>query len=231
MAKVVIFSGAGISAESGISTFRDSDGLWENHRIEDVCSFDSLEKNRNLVLEFYDQRRTQLGSVSSNKAHISIAQLQNKYPNDVAVITQNVDDLFERAGCKDTIHLHGFLPNIRCESCHHQEYIGYTPQDPHLSCPLCDSLMRPDIVFFGESAPMYKVLMEHINDCEILAVIGTSGAVVQTDYFAGYVPYAILNNIEPSQYINDTLYSEVYYAPATKTIDTIIEKIIEKLET
>lgn len=114
MAKVVIFSGAGISAESGIKTFRDTGGLWENNRIEDVCTRGCLEKNRTATLKFYNQRRIELKDKSPNDAHIKIAELKKKYAQDIAVITQNVDDLFERAGCQDLIHLHGFIREIRC---------------------------------------------------------------------------------------------------------------------
>ena len=129
MSKVIIFTGAGISAESGIMTFRDAGGLWENHRLEDVCSYDSLDKNRELVLKFYDTRRVQLSKVKPNKAHIQIAELQKKYPNDIAIITQNVDDLFERAGALKTVHLHGFLTSLKCTICEHKEDIGYAKQD------------------------------------------------------------------------------------------------------
>jgi NAD-dependent deacetylase len=126
MAKVVIFSGAGISAESGLSTFRDADGLWEKYRIEEICTAGCLNWNRENTLTFYDARREQLDSVMPNAAHYAIAKLQEKYSKDIAIITQNVDDLFERAGCKDILHLHGFLPRLRCEECGATHLIGYT---------------------------------------------------------------------------------------------------------
>lgn len=154
MAKVVIFSGAGISAESGLSTFRDADGLWEKYRIEEICQAGCLSWNRENTLAFYDARREQLSSVTPNTAHYAIAQLQKRYPNDIAIITQNVDDLFERAGCKDVLHLHGFLPRLRCEQCSQTELIGYTKQERTFTCKNCGGSFRPDIVFFGEAAPM-----------------------------------------------------------------------------
>jgi NAD-dependent deacetylase len=126
MAKVVIFSGAGISAESGLSTFRDSGGLWEQYKIEEICQSGCLSWNRENTLDFYDKRRAQLNNAKPNYAHEQIAKLQAKYPNDIAIITQNVDDLFERAGCKDILHLHGFLPRLRCEECGATHLIGYT---------------------------------------------------------------------------------------------------------
>jgi NAD-dependent deacetylase len=229
MSKVIIFTGAGISAESGIMTFRDAGGLWENHRLEDVCSYDSLDKNRELVLKFYDTRRVQLSKVKPNKAHIQIAELQKKYPDDIAIITQNVDDLFERAGALKTIHLHGFLTSLKCTICEHKMDIGYAKQDRETSCPKCNNLLRPDIVFFGESAPMYELLIEELNDCEIFVVIGSSGAVINTDNFAAYTHYSILNNLEPSHYINEAHYDEIIYAKATEAIDDIIHAVKARL--
>ena len=229
MAKVVIFTGSGISAESGIATFRDTNGLWEQHKIEDVCSYDSLDKNRELVLNFYNDRRTQLGKVKPNKAHLKIAELQKRYPNEIAIITQNVDDLFERAGALQVTHLHGFLPSIKCIFCDHKEDIGYTIQDKNKACPKCGNLLRPDIIFFGESAPMYEHLTKELNDCEILTVIGSSGAVVNMDVFALYTPYCILNNLEPSNYIDEAHYNEIIYAQATQAIDDIIHSIETRL--
>ncbi|MBN2768067.1 MAG: NAD-dependent deacetylase [Campylobacterales bacterium] len=229
MAKVVIFSGSGISAESGISTFRDTGGLWENHKIEDVCLYNSLDKNRDLVLKFYDARRVELAKAKPNKAHFQITKLQKKYPDDIAIITQNVDDLFERAGALQTIHLHGFLTSIKCTICDYKEDIGYTKQNPDKSCPQCGNFLRPDIIFFGESAPMYDLLFHTLSDCEILVVIGSGGAVVNTDGFATYIPYCILNNLEPSTYINTIYYENIIYAKATEAIDEIIRAIEAKL--
>lgn len=114
MAKVVILSGAGISAESGISTFRASDGLWNNHKIEEICIAGCMSFNRVKTVAFYDDLRTSLKAKLPNKAHVEIAKLTCKYPNDISVITQNIDDLFEKADCKNLIHLHGFLPELYC---------------------------------------------------------------------------------------------------------------------
>ncbi len=108
MAKVIIFSGAGISAESGISTFRDSDGLWENYRVEDICTAGCLKTNREETIGFYDMLRMNIKDKKPNYAHIKIKDLQDKYPNDIEIITQNVDDMFEKVGCIDVLHLHGF---------------------------------------------------------------------------------------------------------------------------
>lgn len=228
MAKIIIFSGAGISAQSGIPTFRGSDGTWNNIKIEDVCTKGCLEKNRAKTIEFYNQRRVELGSKEPNYAHKVIAQLKEKYPDDTAIITQNVDDLFERAGCEDVIHLHGFIRNIRCmrKSCAYKEDIGYTPQDNTKRCPVCNKTLRPDVVFYYERAPMYKKLHEELKICEMIVVIGTSGIVIDTDMLKlSKIKYSILNNLEPSSEIDEKLFDKAIYAPATKAIDGILKDI------
>jgi len=222
MAKVVIFSGAGISAESGLSTFRDADGLWEKYRIEEICQAGCLSWNRENTLAFYDARREQLRSVTPNTAHYALAKLQERYPNDIAIITQNVDDLFERAGCKEVLHLHGFLPRLRCEKCAATELIGYAKQDRTFTCKKCNGSFRPDIVFFGEPAPMYEKLYDAMQGCEFLAIIGSSGNVVAMDHFALHVKHSILNNLEKSDAINERVYSKVLYKKATEAVDEIV---------
>ena len=222
MAKVVIFSGAGISAESGLSTFRDSGGLWEQYKIEEIFQSGCLSWNRENTLDFYDKRRAQLNQVKPNYAHEQIAKLQAKYPQDIAIITQNVDDLFERAGCKEVLHLHGFLPNLRCEKCAISQTIGYIKQERSLKCKACKGSLRPDIVFFGEPAPMYEHLYEVMEDCEFLAIIGSSGNVVAMDNFALHVKVAILNNLEKSDAINERVYTKVLYKKATEAVDEIV---------
>jgi len=231
MAKVVIFSGAGISAESGLSTFRDADGLWEKYRIEEICTAGCLNWNRENTLTFYDARREQLDSVMPNAAHYAIAKLQEKYSKDIAIITQNVDDLFERAGCKDILHLHGFLPRLRCEACGTTHLIGYTKQSRELRCQNCGGSFRPDIVFFGEAAPMYEHLYDAMQDCEFLAIIGSSGNVVAMDHFARHIKVSILNNLEKSDAINEKVYTKVLYKKATEAIDEIVVDVESFLKT
>jgi NAD-dependent deacetylase len=232
VAKIIILSGAGISAESGISTFRDSDGLWEQYNIKDICTAGCLETNRAQTIEFYDKRRADLEDKVPNYAHKKIKELKDKYPNDIQVITQNVDDLFEKAGCVDVIHLHGFLTKIRCEECNYSENIGYVPQiKAWENCPMCKSHLRPDIVFFGEVAPYYEDLFLEMDSCKMLVVIGTSGNVINTDMFLttkwskSTIEYSILNNLEKSDAINDKLYNKVLYKKATEAIDEIVLEI------
>ncbi|WP_041958020.1 SIR2 family NAD-dependent protein deacylase [Sulfurospirillum arsenophilum] len=221
MARVVIFSGAGISAESGLSTFRDTDGLWEKYRIEEICQAGCLSWNRENTLAFYDARREQLSSVTPNAAHYAIAKLQEHHPNGIALITQNVDDLFERAGCKDILHLHGFLPHLRCEKCGTTHHIGYTKQERAFTCK-CNGSLRPDIVFFGEPAPMYEHLYDAMEDCQFLVIIGSSGNVIAMDHFALHVKHSILNNLEPSDAINERVYTKVLHQRATEAVDEIV---------
>ena len=233
MAKVVILSGAGISAESGISTFRDSDGLWENYDVNVVCNYDSLEKNESLTLEFYDRRREDIEDKVPNKAHEVVANLKKKYPEDIAVITQNVDNLFEKAGMNEDeiIHLHGFLPEVRCPDCEATYNIGYRSiynfNDGF--CQKCGGKLRPNIVFFGEMAPKYELLNQEFQDCEFFVVIGTSGNVIGVNSIANFVDYSILNNLEESAAIEDNLFDKVIYDKASVAIDEIAKDIEEFL--
>ncbi len=227
MAKIVIFTGAGISAESGINTFRDSDGLWEQHRIEDVCTKGCLETNREATVSFYDARRLDLETKKPNKAHYEVAKLKEKYPDKIAIITQNVDNLFEKAGCDDVIHVHGFLTQIKCQSCEYIEDIGCTKQDDAWeNCPMCKSGLRPNVVFFGERAPYYEDMFKEIDDCEYLVVIGTSGAVLCVDLMIGKeMKHTVLNNLEPSSSLNHKKFKKVLFKPATQAIDEIVQDI------
>lgn len=231
MAKVLILSGAGISAESGISTFRESDGLWENYRIEEVCSAGCLDYNGEATRKFYDARRADIADKEPNRAHKVIAELKQKFPNDISILTQNVDDLFEKAGIKDSeiVHLHGFLKQLRCRECGAVIDIGYKAQDGS-RCQACGGELRPNVVFFGESAPKYEILINELNECELIVVIGTSGNVLDVTYFAQLTEFSILNNLEPSEVIDDSYFTKVYYAKATDAIDEIAEYVEEFLK-
>ena len=175
MKKIVVFTGAGVSADSGISTFRDADGLWANYRIEDVCTPEALKCNRALVVEFYNKRRKELFSVEPNAAHLAIAELEKHF--DVEVVTQNVDNLHERAGSTRVTHLHGELMKLRSE------------RNPDLIVPIegweqtldakaeDGALLRPHIVFFGESVPMFDRATQIAAEADLMIVVGTSLAV------------------------------------------------------
>ena len=235
MAKVVILSGAGISAESGISTFRDSGGLWDEYDVKVICNYDSMDKNEDLTIEFYDKRRKDLENKEPNHAHKVVAQIKKEYGSDIAVITQNVDNMFEKAGMSsdEVIHLHGFMTEVRCRnySCEKIFDIGYKKlyEFNDRLCPECSSKLRPNIVFFGEQAPMYEHLNRHLNDCEFIVVIGTSGEVIGVNTMAQFVENSILNNLEPSAAIEDSLFSKVLYMRASEAIDEIANEIDEFL--
>jgi len=184
MKKVVVLTGAGISAESGIKTFRDADGLWEGHDVMQVATPEGWAQNPELVLEFYNQRRRQLHEVQPNEGHKALVHLEEKY--DVTIVTQNVDNLHEKAGSSRVIHLHGELLKVR--STRHPELVYDWPGDLR-SGDLCEKghQLRPHIVWFGEMVPMMDVAMEEARKADIFMVIGTSLLVYPA---AGLIHYA-----------------------------------------
>ncbi|MCL1665239.1 NAD-dependent deacylase [Elizabethkingia ursingii] len=185
MKKIVVLSGAGISAESGIKTFRDSNGLWENHKIEDVASPEGFARNPELVLEFYNLRRRQLSEVQPNEAHNILAELQQDF--DVHIITQNVDDLHERAGSKNIIHLHGELKKAR--PVNDEESIIPWKNDLNLGDLDENGIqLRPHIVWFGEMVPEMENAATIASTADILLVIGTSLQVYPAASLLHYVP-------------------------------------------
>lgn len=175
MKKIVVFTGAGVSADSGIATFRDSDGLWAQYRIEDVCTPEALHRNRALVIEFYNKRRRELFERKPNAGHYAIAQLEKHF--DVEVITQNVDNLHEQAGSSKVLHLHGELMKLR-SSRNPELIVPIEGWEQKLDATAPDgSLLRPHIVFFGESVPMIEPATALVEKADLLIVVGTSLAV------------------------------------------------------
>jgi NAD-dependent deacetylase len=168
--KIVVLSGAGMSAESGIKTFRDHDGLWENHRIEDVATPQAWHKNPELVTQFYNERRVQLAEVLPNEGHYALKELEQKH--EVVVITQNVDDLHERAGSSNIIHLHGELTKMR-NNLNEVFHVGYKRVNYGEKCPK-GLILRPHIVWFGEEVPLINKAAEITKTADLLLVIGTS---------------------------------------------------------
>lgn len=184
MKHIVVLTGAGMSAESGIKTFRDADGLWEGHDVMEVATPEGFARNPELVLDFYNQRRRQLNEVDPNRAHLDLVQLEKDY--QVTIITQNVDDLHERAGSSNVIHLHGELRKAR--SSKDENDIKVWTQDLNLG-DLCDkgSQLRPHIVWFGEAVPMIEEAMKICAQADILVIIGTSMQVYPA---AGLIDFA-----------------------------------------
>jgi NAD-dependent deacetylase len=201
--RIVVLTGAGISAESGIMTFRDGGGLWENHRIEDVATPQGFARNPSLVQSFYNGRRQQLKSVTPNPAHIALAEFEKNYAGEFMLVTQNVDDLHERAGSQSVIHMHGELKRVRCQLSgqvfHHEDDIT-----PEHQCPCCGAQsLRPHIVWFGEMPLYMDEITQALSRCDLFISIGTSGHVYPA---AGFVELArqsgaetIEINLEPSQ--------------------------------
>jgi len=191
--KLTVLTGAGVSAESGITTFRDSDGLWENHNVEDVASIEGWYRNPSLVLDFYNARRAQLPTVKPNAAHLAIAELENEY--DVTVVTQNVDNLHERAGSTRVVHLHGELTKVRPENCCNDRD-GYSEEtvfdigadEIHIGDLAPNGAqLRPHIVWFGEAVPKIETAIDAVEAADILLIVGTS---LQVYPAAGLYRYA-----------------------------------------
>lgn len=194
--KICFLSGAGVSAESGISTFRDSNGLWENYRVEDVASIEGWYRNRNLVNDFYNQRRKQLKNCKPNDAHLMIAKLENYF--NVSVVTQNVDNLHEMAGSSNVIHLHGSLTKACNERKTRIYDIAYRDINEG---ELADdgSFLRPFIVWFGEAVPLIEDAINIIYDTDILVIVGTSLNVYPAANLINYAkPSAKIYLIDPN---------------------------------
>ncbi|WP_137843891.1 NAD-dependent deacylase [Microbacterium sp. 2FI] len=187
MTRIVVLTGAGISAESGVPTFRDADGLWEGHHVEDVATPEGYERDPDTVLRFYDERRRALVAVAPNPAHDALARLETALGEDLLVVTQNVDDLHERAGSINLVHMHGELYRALCEGCGIRspwtgDLLGRPP------CPVCgERMLRPDVVWFGEMPYELDRIEAAVALCDTFVSIGTSGAVYPA---AGYAALA-----------------------------------------
>lgn len=199
---LVVFSGAGLSADSGIATFRGTDGLWENHSLDEVCNYNTWERNRESVHRFYNARRVGLADVEPNPMHRLLASWQTRFRT--TLITQNIDNLLERAGASEVLHVHGFLTEMRCLACGSVWDIGPTAWNPAEDrCPKCGSItkVKPHVVFFNEAAPLYEPMSEALGSLEqddVLVVIGTDGAVVPIGQVAEQLRCRkVLNNLEP----------------------------------
>ncbi|MES2445019.1 MAG: NAD-dependent deacylase [Pseudomonadota bacterium] len=200
---IVILTGAGISAESGVATFRGPGGLWEGHRVEDVCTPQALHRDPELVHRFYDARRETLAKVEPNAAHLALARLDAEWPGELLLVTQNVDDLHERAGSKRLIHMHGELKSALCARC--GERSAWTESlPPGTACARCGAAsLRPDIVFFGEMPYQMEAIERTLARADLFVSVGTSGAVypaagfVQTARYHGAATLEL--NLEPSE--------------------------------
>lgn len=229
MRNIVILTGAGISAESGIPTFRASDGLWENHRIEDVATPQAFRRNPALVQRFYDARRAFLGQVEPNAAHLALARLEAEWPGDFLLVTQNVDDLHDRAGHTHLLHMHGELNSALCTRCGAaRPWRGPLLGDP--ACPACRQAggLRPDIVWFGEIPYHMERIETAIAACDLFVSIGTSGAVYPAAGFVSQARHAgartLELNLEPSA--GTPLFDEAKHGPASVLVPAWVEAML-----
>jgi NAD-dependent deacetylase len=226
--KIVILTGAGISAESGVPTFRAADGLWENHRIEDVATPQAFRHDPALVQRFYEARRAALGGVVPNAAHLALARLDAAWPGEFLLVTQNVDDLHERGGSRRLLHMHGELKRALCTGCGAApawsgDLSGYPP------CPRCGAArLRPDIVWFGEMPYHMPAIETAIGACDLFVSIGTSGAVYPA---AGFVTQAraagartLEINLDPSA--GTALFDEARHGPAGTLVPAWVAEVL-----
>lgn len=230
MDKIVILTGAGISAESGLGTFRDKDGLWTRYPIEDVATPEGLARNPALVHDFYNQRRAHAAQATPNAAHDALARLQAEYAGEVVIVTQNVDRLHEAAGARDVIHMHGQLARALCNACDHRWDAApvMAPDDP---CPACHApATRPDVVWFGEFPYHMEDIADHLAGAGLFAAIGTSGNVYPA---AGFVQEAaqagahtVELNLEPSATVSD--FAETRFGAATQIVPDWVETVLSR---
>jgi NAD-dependent deacetylase len=226
---IIILTGAGVSAESGLATFRGPDGLWEGHRVEDVATPEAFARDPALVHAFYDARRAKLAAVQPNAAHEALARLDAEWPGELLLVTQNVDDLHERAGSKRLIHMHGELKKGWCVTCGERfPWDGDMGEDA--ACPLCEQhgRVRPDIVWFGEMPYEMERIDETLRGCDLFVSIGTSGAVypaagfVQTARYCG--ARTIEMNLEPS--LGSYMFHESRTGRAGELVPAWVEEVL-----
>lgn len=224
--KVVVLTGAGVSAESGIKTFRDSDGLWEGHNVMEVASPEGFANNPAAVLEFYNQRRQQLLTVQPNAAHKALVDLEKKH--EVTIITQNVDDLHERAGSSNVIHLHGELLKVR--STGDENLVLEWKEDLNIG-DLCEKgyQLRPHIVWFGEMVPLLNTAASIVEEADILIIIGTSMQVYPAAGLMQYSkPEAPIYFIDPKPSISETNRIKVFAENASIGVSKVVEELLTK---
>lgn len=243
MNKLLIFSGAGISAESGLSTFRDPGGLWKKYNIDEVCNFINFRKYKNdkdkrmNMFQFYNDVKKTILKAEPNEAHYQVAQWQKQYGADrVVVTTANIDNLFEKAGCEKVTHVHGEIFHMHCAACKHTWYIGEAEYED-VPCPHCHSrLTKPNIVFFYEQAPEYDTLHYHFNPKrrqadDILLYVGSSMSVIHPTILFGMGKNSQLGTkvlVNKDKGNDDFLFNEKYYGLATVMMKKVDEDIVLK---
>jgi NAD-dependent deacetylase len=232
MEKIVILTGAGISAESGLITFRDEGGLWAQHRIEDVETPEGFARDPALVQGFYNARRVQAAKVHPNAAHQALARLQSEWPGDVVIVTQNVDNLHEAGGAEDVIHMHGSLDRALCATCGHR---WAAPPEMAVGepCPTCaEPTARPDVVWFGEMPYHMDEIYSHLSSASIFAAIGTSGQVYPAAAFVHEAQTAgsqtLEINLEPT--MGASVFDDRLVGKATETVPQWVDRLLRQTD-
>lgn len=226
--RTVILTGAGLSAESGLGTFRDRDGLWSKYDLADVATPEGFARDPGLVLDFYNMRRRNARAAAPNAAHVALARLERDYPGEVLTVTQNIDGLHEAAGTANLIHMHGEIAKARCQAC---EASHPWIDDIALisSCPGCGAnSLRPDVVWFGEMPYHMERILAELADCDLFLAIGTSGTVYPA---AGFVAEArragahtVELNLEPSD--GASLFADKRHGPATAVVPAYVDALL-----
>lgn len=226
---IVILTGAGISAESGLATFRAADGLWEGHRVEDVATPEAYIRDPALVHQFYDARRARLGEVAPNAAHLALARLDAAWDGDLLLVTQNVDDLHDRAGSRRLLHMHGELTRGWCVACD-ARFAWEGDMGGGALCPSCNAIgrVRPDIVWFGEMPYEMERIEAALARCDLFVSIGTSGAVYPAAGFVRSARYhgarTLELNLEPSQ--GSVFFDESRTGPAGALVPVWVDEML-----
>jgi NAD-dependent deacetylase len=227
--RIVILTGAGLSAESGLSTFRDKDGIWSRHRIEDVATPEAFSRDPERVLEFYNTRRKGAAGVKPNAAHEALAKLEKEHPGEVLTVTQNIDPLHEMAGTRSLIHMHGEILKKLCAHCGAKEH-WEEDLSTDLVCQVCKKAggMRPDVVWFGEMPYRMEDIYQALGACDLFISIGTSGTVYPA---AGFVmearnagAHTVELNLEPSE--GATLFAKAIHGKATEIVPVFVDGLL-----
>jgi NAD-dependent deacetylase len=227
---IVILTGAGLSAESGLHTFRDKDGIWAKYDYREVATPEGYRRNPALVLDFYNQRRRQNAHVKPNAAHVALARLEAEHPGRVWIVTQNIDPLHEMAGSKNLIHMHGEIAKALCAACGHRHAIGCEDLTLSSVCPSCAAAgrLRPDVVWFGEMPYSMEEISFFLSRCDLFVSTGTSGTVYPA---AGFVLEArragartVELNLEPSEGIDG--FHEAIHGRATEIVPAFVDKLL-----
>lgn len=227
--RIVVLSGAGLSAESGLATFRDENGIWKQYDYRDVATPEGFQRNPHLVYEFYNSRRKNASKAHPNQAHQALAKLQKNYPGEVLIVTQNVDNLHEQAGSTDLIHMHGDMQTLVCTHC--DAILPWTSElSDDLTCPECELTggLRPHVVWFGEMPFEMDRIADALSKCDLFVSIGTSGNVYPAAGFVAAATHAgahtVELNLEPSCAASD--FCECHHGRATEIVPAFVEHLM-----